>query len=276
MAKLNQLVLGDHDLVASLHQMVLQVVHDEVNRNSVLLGANLGSAPRHNNVCILHRRLYKLREGRLHVAVVRLENTVDGSASLHDVSLKTARQTNVIVSVNKNFQVKHLVDLFVVEAENALEDDERGPFALQARHIALASHIVVVRDGHVFPATQLLQRLFDQVPVEHRGMVEVDLANISHLLRRALLVKAVDRDEGALLELADAHALKYLVCNRRLARGRAACDAHEDCLALSRRLRVYVVQIYLAVGVVGLTRPNAVEECLCHLIACFTRFFLTH
>ena len=48
-------------------------------------------------------------------------------------------------------------------------------------------------------------------------MVEVYLANIGHLLGRALFVEAVNWDERALLELADANALKDFLCNCGLA-----------------------------------------------------------
>ena len=39
-------------------------------------------------------------------------------------------------------------------------------------------------------------------------MVKVHFADIGHLLRRALLVKGIDRNESALLKLANAHAFE--------------------------------------------------------------------
>ena len=50
-----------HDyLIASFYKMVLQVVDDEVNRDSVLFCLHLRSPSWHYNVGEFHRRLNKL------------------------------------------------------------------------------------------------------------------------------------------------------------------------------------------------------------------------
>ena len=236
-AHLDQLMLWHDDLVARPHQMVLQVVHDEVHGDSVLLSLYFRAASRHNDVGILHSGLHELREGRLDIAMVRLEHALHCPATLHDVSLQAARQADVVIRMHENLQVEHLIDVFIIKPKNALEDDKRGPLAQEAWHVSLTGHIVVIRDGHVVPALQLFQGLFYQLPVEHGGMVKVDFTDIGHLFRRALLVETINRDEGAVLEVTDAHLCEYFICHRCLARGCAACNSNEDRLPLRFCLR---------------------------------------
>lgn len=59
-------------------------------------------------------------------------------------------------------------------------------------------------------------------------MVEVDVANVCHLLLCALLVEAVDWDERALLVLTHSNALKNLFAHCCLARRCPARYPHEN------------------------------------------------
>ena len=117
---------------------MLQVVNDEVHCNPVLFSFDLGSAPRHDDVRILHRWLHELREGRLHKAMVGLENTVHCATTLDNVSLEATRQSNIVICVNENFQITASVQFLVVEAKNSLYDDQGRPFTEQTRLVTLA------------------------------------------------------------------------------------------------------------------------------------------
>ena len=102
-------------------------MHDKVYGDSILFSLHLGSASRHNDVCILHGRLDKLNEGWFYESVVGLKDTFDSSSTLNDVSQHTPRQSNIVICVHENFQVKQVIDLLVVETENALKHDQGRP-----------------------------------------------------------------------------------------------------------------------------------------------------
>ena len=102
-------------------------MHDEVNGDSILFSLHFWTAPRHNNVCILHRWFDKLYEGGFYESVVGLKDTFDSSSTLNDVSQHTPRQSNIVICVHENFQVKQVIDLLVVETENALKHDQGRP-----------------------------------------------------------------------------------------------------------------------------------------------------
>lgn len=125
--KFDELGLGHDDFVAGLDKVMLQVVHDEVYCDSILLRHQLGASPGHDNIGVLHRRLHEFDKSWLDEAVVGLEDAFYSSSSLDDVALETARQPNVVVRVHEDFQVEHLIDLLVEQAEYAFEDDQWGP-----------------------------------------------------------------------------------------------------------------------------------------------------
>ena len=81
-------------------------MYDKVNCDSILFSLHLGSAPRHNDVSILHGRLDKLNEGWFYESVVGLKDSFDSSSTLNDVSQHTPCQTNIVICVHEDFQVK--------------------------------------------------------------------------------------------------------------------------------------------------------------------------
>ena len=122
-------MLWHDDLVPCLDQVVLKVMYYEVYCDSVLFGANLGPTTRHNDVCILHRWFDEFGEGGLHVSVVRFEDTLDCPTTLYYIPLQATRQPDIVIRMHENLQIKHIIDLLHIEAENAFEDDQRGPLA---------------------------------------------------------------------------------------------------------------------------------------------------
>ena len=79
-------------------------------------------------------------------------------------------------------------------------------------------------------------------------MIKVNLANVCHLLRRALLVEAVHGDESALLELANANSLKNLLSHRCLARSCAARDSHKNRLVVRLGMSATNIDLGTLVG----------------------------
>ena len=54
-----------------------------------------------------------------------------------------------------------------------------------------ACDIVVLRNDHILALLQLEERLLQERPVKHAGVVKVDTADVGHLLWRTLFVEAV-------------------------------------------------------------------------------------
>ena len=62
----------------------------------------------------------------------------------------------------------------------------------------LASYIVVLWNDNILSLLELVEDLLEQGPIEHAWVIKVDLPNVGHLFRRALLVEAVERDHYTL------------------------------------------------------------------------------
>ena len=108
---------------------MLQIVHNKVDRDSILFSLDLRATPWYYNVCIFHRWLDEFDKGRFYEPVVRLEDAFDGPATLHYVPQHTPRQTNVIICMHENLQIEQIIDLLIVKAEDALEDYQGRPLA---------------------------------------------------------------------------------------------------------------------------------------------------
>ena len=62
--------------------------------------------------------------GWLDEAMVGLEYALDCPLSFNNVTLQTPGQSDVIIRMHEDLQVKQIVDQLVIEAENSFQDDE--------------------------------------------------------------------------------------------------------------------------------------------------------
>ena len=92
----------------------------------------------------------------LHESMVGLQHSVDRTASLHNVALDSAGQSNIVICMYKHFKVQNLVDPFVPQGENTLQNDQGRPLyfdflslSMAFLHIASELHVSVLADFDV-------------------------------------------------------------------------------------------------------------------------------
>ena len=75
-------------------------------------------------------------------------------------------------------------------------------------------------------------------------MVEVDIANVGHLLRCAFFIEAINWDQSALFVVTDTNAFKNLVSDSRFSRCCTSCDSNKNCLRQWLLFDVHLGNIY--------------------------------
>lgn len=80
----------------------------------MILSVLLRPAPRHYQIGILHSGLYEFLVGGFDKFVVRFQHAFKRTSSLYDISLQSTCESQIVVSVNKDFEVEVLlIDLSV-------------------------------------------------------------------------------------------------------------------------------------------------------------------
>ena len=96
-----------------------QVLENKVNCNCIR------ASVWDNNICILHRGLYKLIITRLNESIILHQHVLDSSAAFIYVTLDSARESDVIIGHHKDFKVHNISESFFIQRHNSLENQDR-------------------------------------------------------------------------------------------------------------------------------------------------------
>ena len=134
-----------------VHSLNRHLVQLEVVRREAIVG--------NDNVRILLRRLDVLFEGRLCLVLVSLQELCQryllvliAQGILKDAS----RQSDIVISVNEQGQVKHLAQFFVTEDKSTFNDDDIARLHIALRLKSHLVELIVYREVERLPLAQLL------------------------------------------------------------------------------------------------------------------------
>lgn len=114
---------------------------------------------------MFHGRLDKVVISRLHKPIVLGQHFNDCASSFGDITLDSARQTDIIWSKNENFKVHKLAEAALYDGVDAFKDDNWGSLDSISDSCALVQSKVIGGNFTILPSNQLTKLFVGQVEV---------------------------------------------------------------------------------------------------------------
>lgn len=208
---------------------ILNMLGYQIHRHCVI------GTSRNDHVSVFFSRKTELFESGLDEASVLIQNVLQGSVSLLQISKNPSREPRVGICIDEQLHIEQIADFLVVEDENPLDDDDvggihGGPLVGDPR-VGLE---VVDRDPGRSALHDVLEAGDQHLMVESVGVVKVEesLLGLDALFGVEVSVEGVLRDGDDLFvggaDVLAYHGLDDLIANGRLSGSGSASDADQE------------------------------------------------
>lgn len=183
------------------------------------------SALRNDHIGITLARFDELLVHGFENTLIAVEHNVGRTSALNDVATDNADETIVGIRINEDAEIHLIAEAGVAERKDTFDDDYLFGLNMDSGLLTGAGDIIVGRLLDSFAFAELTDMLFEEVPFESVGMVEIDFASLLERKMCSIFVVGILRDD---YHLALRESLRKLLDHRSFTRAGAARNADNE------------------------------------------------